>query len=782
MMAKLFLLLLAFPILAWGATNRNVKQSPGAGEFDNILDAYNTAVSGDSIVLFGDVTYSGAKNSGLTIGSSSKNTITIKANTGDHPKIDMAGSNRGFSIAASHITIDGIEMYGWEAGLTTNAAIYCANGSVTDLIIKNCKLHAGDNDPAVGIGHCAEQPNGSHPCIANNPQTSAEKVAYAGESMGNSNDGYCIYVKDAKHITIMNNEAWGTEDFCQMVNVWAENATNSLGDNGDYDHGTLISGNKIHDIPEWGFGASTGTNWVRFENNTVADLGGYNMSSSKVNPNPTGAYHTDGMHMFGSATICANPPCGPGNPAQCDPSGPSFAHFLVRNNIFRNTGSYGPFFEYNCYPSVDIVIANNLIYNTKGSTGTVHGFTDYGTSFTSVGIAAGANPDPKAGGKGARFYNNTVINWSIGLNANPKASGAGPVDFENNIVMRCGTGISVGETASAIDYNFYGKAGTPDGNNRDSSGGGDLKYLGSTYVNAQTANNKPAGIEAHGINDVPGITDPTTTFNWVGAPFTADTAKPIGKANVLNSVTFDGLPFLTDILGNTRGTQWDMGAYEWAGAPPPSINGPGTATFKPAGTDDCNAGTNCVSYTTSNFSNGVPTLTNSVTSGPNGPGNMPANVTFSSTAGSGTATIHGTASGATVGTYSMTITASGSGGQSDIQTLGLTIASNAAPTVSITKPSNNATFTSGATIPLEATAGDTDGQVVSVGYYDGNTLIGNSSGPSPWAISWSGATVGTHTLTAKATDDGGAVTTSSSIAITINAAAAPTPATIRVRP
>lgn len=94
-----------------------------------------------------------------------------------------------------------------------------------------------------------------------------------------------------------------------------------------------------------------------------------------------------------------------------------------------------------------------------------------------------------------------------------------------------------------------------------------------------------------------------------------------------------------------------------------------------------------------------------------------------------------------------------------------------APTVSLTAPSNNASFTTLQTINLTATASDADGSISKVDFYDGTTLLG-SDNSSPYSYAWSGMSVGTHTLTAVATDNSGQTTTSATVTITVTAAQA----------
>ncbi|MBK9317106.1 MAG: PQQ-dependent sugar dehydrogenase [Acidobacteria bacterium] len=104
-----------------------------------------------------------------------------------------------------------------------------------------------------------------------------------------------------------------------------------------------------------------------------------------------------------------------------------------------------------------------------------------------------------------------------------------------------------------------------------------------------------------------------------------------------------------------------------------------------------------------------------------------------------------------------------------------TFATHSLPTVNITVPANGATFTSPATITINANAGDSDGVVTQVSFYQGTTLLG-SDGTAPYSFTWSNVPAGNYALTAKATDNHGYVTTSSPVNITVNSQlpAAPT--------
>ncbi len=94
---------------------------------------------------------------------------------------------------------------------------------------------------------------------------------------------------------------------------------------------------------------------------------------------------------------------------------------------------------------------------------------------------------------------------------------------------------------------------------------------------------------------------------------------------------------------------------------------------------------------------------------------------------------------------------------------------NSSPTVAITSPTNGAAFATPATITINATATDADGTIASVSFYNGTTLLGTST-VAPYSFTWSGVTVGSYSITARATDNAGAITTSAPVAITVSVA------------
>ncbi|WP_202915870.1 DUF4082 domain-containing protein [Pontibacter pamirensis] len=99
---------------------------------------------------------------------------------------------------------------------------------------------------------------------------------------------------------------------------------------------------------------------------------------------------------------------------------------------------------------------------------------------------------------------------------------------------------------------------------------------------------------------------------------------------------------------------------------------------------------------------------------------------------------------------------------------------NQSPSVAITSPANNATYTAPATIDIAANASDGDGTVSKVEFYNGTTKLGEDL-TSPYSYSWTGVAAGTYSLTARATDNGNAVTTSAAVTVTVSGAANQSP-------
>lgn len=123
-----------------------------------------------------------------------------------------------------------------------------------------------------------------------------------------------------------------------------------------------------------------------------------------------------------------------------------------------------------------------------------------------------------------------------------------------------------------------------------------------------------------------------------------------------------------------------------------------------------------------------------------------------------------------------TISAKATDNQNSVTTSGsvsITVSTgNNPPAVSLTAPAANATFTAGATVTLTANASDTNGSITKVEFFNGAVKLGEDL-TNPYSFSWTNVPAGAFTLTARATDNQTAVTTSAAVNITVNSVSVP---------
>lgn len=191
-----------------------------------------------------------------------------------------------------------------------------------------------------------------------------------------------------------------------------------------------------------------------------------------------------------------------------------------------------------------------------------------------------------------------------------------------------------------------------------------------------------------------------------------------------------------------------------------------------------------------------PTPTVTITSPSNGSSFIaPSSITLSATAtpGSGSVTKVEFISGSTIlgtataspysanwtspaaGSYSITAKVTDSSGATAVSSaVSITVkATNVPPSVSISSPGAGAVYYAPANISISANATDSDGSVKKVEFYEGSNLIGSATA-APFSMNWTSVPAGTYSLTAKATDDNGAVTTSGAVSITVKTNLLPT--------
>ncbi len=101
----------------------------------------------------------------------------------------------------------------------------------------------------------------------------------------------------------------------------------------------------------------------------------------------------------------------------------------------------------------------------------------------------------------------------------------------------------------------------------------------------------------------------------------------------------------------------------------------------------------------------------------------------------------------------------------DTVSINVTVPNNVAPTVTVTAPSDGATFNSGDAVAITATAADSDGTVTSVEFLVDGVSVGIDN-TAPYEAAYT-AVAGTHAIVAKATDNDGAQT-ADTISINVN--------------
>src|SRR5262249_8458832 len=90
---------------------------------------------------------------------------------------------------------------------------------------------------------------------------------------------------------------------------------------------------------------------------------------------------------------------------------------------------------------------------------------------------------------------------------------------------------------------------------------------------------------------------------------------------------------------------------------------------------------------------------------------------------------------------------------------------DALPSVTLISPANNTAFAPPADITLEAAASDPDGTVAKVEFFEGGVNKLGEATSSPYTFQWNSVPLGRYVITAKATDNLGASSTSTAIIV-----------------
>lgn len=117
------------------------------------------------------------------------------------------------------------------------------------------------------------------------------------------------------------------------------------------------------------------------------------------------------------------------------------------------------------------------------------------------------------------------------------------------------------------------------------------------------------------------------------------------------------------------------------------------------------------------------------------------------------------------GVHTLRLTALNAGNNLQLNYMIAAPLSGSAPSVAITSPANGASFGSGATISLTASA--SGGPINQVEYFNGTTSLGSSSSGPTFPVSWPTVPTGKYSITAKATTTGGFSAKSAAVNITV---------------
>jgi len=344
-------------------------------------------------------------------------------------------------------------------------------------------------------------------------------------------------------------------------------------------------------------------------------------------------------------------------------------------------------------------------------TGTIINSTFYGNSATSEGGGISATSSGPL----------TVTNSTLsGNSATPYGGGLqvyGSVTLNNSIVANSTGG----------DCNRGG--GTVDARNS-------LIQDGLTCVNGTNSNNKTGDPLLSALADNGG---PTQTM----APQAGSPATDAGDNSL--AVDEDSNPLTTDQRGSGYARiinpTVDMGAYEFSAAP--GVTSADQATFTLG-----NSGSFTVTAT------GIPTPALSET------GNLPGGVTFSDN-GDGTATLSGTPSSGTVGTYPITLSATN--GLSPDATQNFTLTVNQSSQATLTADASPSSIHYGETSTLSTSGGSGSGAVT-------YAVTAGGSYCSVSGATLTGIGAGTCTVTATKAADSNYTATTATVDVTVTQA------------
>jgi RHS repeat-associated protein len=342
---------------------------------------------------------------------------------------------------------------------------------------------------------------------------------------------------------------------------------------------------------------------------------------------------------------------------------------------------------------------------------------------------------------------------------------------------------------------------------------------GGSAITGYTVTSSPAGgvdgsAGKTGLSHViTGLTNGTIYTFTVKATTAKGASVASAASNSVMPATVPGAPKIgTATAGNTQATVTFTAPTSTGGS---AITGY-TVTSLPAGGVDSNAGTTGLSHLITGLTNGkaytftvkatnavgssvASTASKSVTPAvtvPGAPtigtataGNAQATVTFTAPASNGGSAITGytvtslpaggvdsnagttvlshVITGLTNGTaYTFTVKATNAKGSSVASAASNSVSGSAPPLVYLTSPVPNTVSAAPGGFALAAIASSTGSTITSVAFYQGTTLIGTVTA-APYSMNWFNVPAGSYSLTAKATDALGMVSTSAATLVTV---------------
>jgi hypothetical protein len=361
----------------------------------------------------------------------------------------------------------------------------------------------------------------------------------------------------------------------------------------------------------------------------------------------------------------------------------------------------------------------------------------------------------------------TPVNITITTNASDPDGNIAKVEFFNGSVK-------IGEKTSA-PWSFTW-SNVPEGTYN-------ISAVATDNMNAKT----PSSAVKITVNQAPRVTNQAPSVSIVkpvaGAVFTAPATIAISADATDNDGLISKVEFFqgTTKLGERTSSPW---TFNWNNVPSGSYSLTATATD--------NSGSKTTSSAVNITVRAYPVI--SITSPVSGSSfTAPANITIAANASDPDGSIskveffNGTSSivslnaapwtftwnDVAAGTYSLTAVATDNSGlKTTSAAITLTVKNspppviNQPPVISISDIRPETSFFAPAKITISATATDPDGSVASVEFFNKTTSLGVITS-APWSIVWNDVPEGNYSITAVATDNLGAKTTSSAVSLTI---------------